>query len=199
MFDIVSNTVAALLTLSIFSFLYKDNPFYRFAEHLFVGVSMGYAIPLAYDMVFIPYVYTPIFLQHKYIILIPTFLGILYLTRFSKNLSWLSRYPIAIFMCSTGMFVPLSMNAQVLVQMRSAMLPIDNINTALIFVGTVTILMYFYFSKSHQGWYGRVSKIGVWYMMIGFGASFGYTVMARISLLIGRIQFLMGDWLGLIK
>ena len=33
---------AALLTLFIFSFLYKDNPFYKFAEHLFVGVSAGY-------------------------------------------------------------------------------------------------------------------------------------------------------------
>ena len=43
MFETISNTVAALLTLSIFSFLYKDNPFYRFAEALLVGVSMGYA------------------------------------------------------------------------------------------------------------------------------------------------------------
>ena len=30
---------SALLTLMIFSFLYKDNPFYKFAEPLFVGVS----------------------------------------------------------------------------------------------------------------------------------------------------------------
>ena len=29
-------------TLSIFSFLYKDNPFYKAAEHLFVGISAGY-------------------------------------------------------------------------------------------------------------------------------------------------------------
>jgi len=35
--------------------------------------------------------------------------------------------------------------------------------------------------------------IGKWYMMVGFGASFGLTVMARISLLIGRIQFLVND------
>jgi len=35
--------------------------------------------------------------------------------------------------------------------------------------------------------------------MIGFGASFGMTVMARISLLIGRIQFLVNDVLGLLK
>jgi len=35
----IGTWVAAFLTLSIFSFLYKDNPFYKFAEHLMVGVS----------------------------------------------------------------------------------------------------------------------------------------------------------------
>jgi hypothetical protein len=35
--------------------------------------------------------------------------------------------------------------------------------------------------------------MGKWFMMVGFGASFGLTVMARISLLIGRIQFLVND------
>jgi hypothetical protein len=34
--------------------------------------------------------------------------------------------------------------------------------------------------------------------MIGFGATFGYNVMGRISLLIGRFQFLFADWLKLI-
>jgi len=38
--------IAAGLTLCVFSFLYKDNPFYKFAEHLFVGVSAGYYIAL---------------------------------------------------------------------------------------------------------------------------------------------------------
>jgi hypothetical protein len=35
--------------------------------------------------------------------------------------------------------------------------------------------------------------------MVTFGASFGYTVMSRMSLLIGRIDFLLHDWLGMIK
>ncbi len=191
--------VAAFLTLCIFSFLYKDNPFYKFAEHLFVGVSMGYSIPLVWELTFIPFVYKPIFVMHNYIMIIPAIIGILFLFRFSRNLNWLSRYPIVFFMVITGMSIPLSMNSQVLVQMRTAMIPFENLNTVLIFIGTVTILMYFYFSKAHSGLYGKVTKIGVWYMMIGFGASFGYTVMARISLLIGRIQFIMGDWLGFIK
>ena len=199
MFEIISNLIAATLTLFIFSFLYKENPFYRFAEHLLVGVSMGYAIPLVYENSFLPYVYYPIFHQHKYILILPAIIGILYIFRFSKNFSWLSRYPIAFFMGIVGMGVPLSMNSSVLVQMRSAMRPMDSINTTLIFIGTVTILLYFYFSKSHKGLYGRFTKIGIWFMMIGFGASFGYTVMARLSLLIGRMQFLLGDFLHLIK
>lgn len=199
MFEIISNTVAAFFTLSIFSFLYKDNPFYRFAEALFVGVSMGFAIPLVYENAFIPYVYTPIFLGHRFSLIIPAFLGILYSFRFSKNLSWLARYPIVFGMGIVGMGVPMSIHSSVLVQMRSAMLPLNTINSALIFIGTVTILLYFFFSKDHKGIYGKVTNVGVWYMMIGFGASFGYTVMARISLLIGRIQFLVGDWLGFIK
>ena len=36
-------------------------------------------------------------------------------------------------------------------------------------------------------------------LMIGFGASFGYTVMARLSLLIGRALFLLQDWLEVLK
>lgn len=36
--------IAAFLTLCIFSYLYRDNPFYRFSEAVFVGVSAGYAM-----------------------------------------------------------------------------------------------------------------------------------------------------------
>jgi uncharacterized membrane protein (Fun14 family) len=42
-----------------------------------------------------------------------------------------------------------------------------------------------------------VSRIGIGFLMVGFGAGYGYTVMSRVSLLIGRFQFLLGDWLGL--
>jgi len=199
MFEMISNWVAAFLTLCIFSFLYKDNPFYKFAEYLFIGVTAGYTIPLTWEMAFIPYVYRPLFLQHKFILLIPAFIGILYIFTFNRKLNWLSRYPIAFGMGMVGMGVPLSMHASVLVQMRGAMIPIENINALLVFIGTITILLYFYFSKAHTGSYGKIVKVGIWYMMIGFGASFGYTVMARISLLIGRVQFLVADVLHIIK
>jgi hypothetical protein len=66
-----------------------------------------------------------------------------------------------------------------------------------IFVGVFTGLIYFFFSKEHRGAFGLGSRVGIWVLMITFGASFGYTVMGRISLLVGRLTFLFEDWLGL--
>ena len=39
-----------------------------------------------------------------------------------------------------------------------------------------------------------MAKIGIYFLMITFGSSFGYTIMARISLLIGRMDFLLFDF-----
>ena len=200
MFELIGLWVGAFFTLCIFSFLYKDNPFYRFAEYLFIGVSMGYAIPLSWNAAMIPYVYRPIFLQQRYELIFPALIGVLYIFTFNRKLNWLSKFPIAFSMGMVGLGVPMSMHVNVLVQMRGAMVPIQDINTFLVWIGTITILLYFFFSKAHTGAYGKVVKVGIWYMMIGFGASFGYTVMARISLLIGRLQFLWIEvWLETLK
>ena len=192
-FELFSNLVGAFFTLCIFSFLYKDNPFYQMSEQLLVGISLGYSVVLTYERAFIPFFVQPIFLKHQWILIIPSIIGIFYLFRFSRKFSWLSRYPIAFSMMGVGASVPLAMHNSILVQMRQAMVPIESINLLLIFIGTISVLLYFFFSKAHSGGYGKFVNIGKWYMMVGFGASFGLTVMARISLLIGRIQFLVND------
>lgn len=198
-FEMMSNLVGAFFTLCIFSFLYKDNPFYQMSEQLLVGISLAYGLVITYNRVFIPYVFQPIVLKHQYMLILPAILGTLYLFRFNRKLSWLSRYPIAFSMMSVGFMIPMSIHAGILVQMRQAMVPIESVNLALIVLGTITVLLYFFFSKAHEGIYGKFVGVGKWYMMIGFGASFGLTVMARISLLIGRIQFLVNDVMGLLK
>ena len=63
----------------------------------------------------------------------------------------------------------------------------------------ITTLSYFFFSREQKGLLRVSANIGVWFIMIGFGASFGNTVMGRISLLIGRVQFLLTDWIHIIK
>ena len=46
--EIMGAWLVVLLTLCIFSFLYKDNPFYKAAEHLYVGISAGFLASLAF-------------------------------------------------------------------------------------------------------------------------------------------------------
>jgi hypothetical protein len=66
----------------------------------------------------------------------------------------------------------------------------------IVVIGVLSTLIYFYFSKEHKGALGVTARVGIWFIMISFGAHFGYTVMGRVSLLIGRVQFLIEDWIG---
>lgn len=198
---------AAFLTLCVFSFLYKDNPFYRFAEHLVVGVSLGYSVVMLYKTSFIPYVWEPLAIRHEWFMILPTLLGLLFLTHLIPKIAWLVRYPISFLMgIGNGIAIPISLQMNILKQISATMvlLPIlgfswELVNNLLIMIGVLCTLIYFYFSKPHVGWWGRLANVGIVYLMVGFGATFGYTVMARLSLLIGRIEFLLNTWLHVAK
>ena len=64
--------------------------------------------------------------------------------------------------------------------------------------GILVCTVYFFFSIEHKGAVGTAARVGIWFLMITFGAGFGYTVMGRIALLSGRLEFLYDDWLWLI-
>ena len=69
-------------------------------------------------------------------------------------------------------------------------------SSVLLLIALLTGLLYFYFSIAHKGAIGRVSRVGVWILMIGFGASFGYTVQGRIALAIARAQDVRGKFMS---
>lgn len=201
-------TAAALMTMFTLSFLYKDNPFYKLAEHLVVGVSAGYFTMLLVVTSLWPKLVDPLKAGNLWYI-IPGILGIMMYFRFSKSRSWVARYPIAIYIgIGTGLSLVVEMQARIIEQLNATigmgttlragtaagtLTTLDTVNSLIILVGIVCGLAYFYFSKEHKGWFGGAANIGIWILMVGFGASFGYTVMARISLFIQRVQFL-GDW-----
>ena len=93
----ISTTIAAALTLCVFSFLYKDNPFYRFAEHLVVGISAGYWVALMYTRVILPNLWQRL-ADGKWWYVLPLLLGLMMWTRLVKRWSWISRYPIALYL-----------------------------------------------------------------------------------------------------
>lgn len=193
----------AFLTLALFSFLFKDNPFYKVAEHIFAGLTAGYQVGLVWDTVILQKLWDPM-LAGKWYLFIPGILGFLMFSRFSSKYSWLSRTSLAFVMGTTsGIFLVSSLHGWVLPQMRGAMMGLggtDGFTSALlaivVVVGVISTLIYFYFSKEHVGLLGGTAKVGIWFIMVSFGAHFGYTVMGRVSLLIGRVQFLVEDWVG---
>jgi len=210
--------LAAFLTLAIYSFLYKDNPIYRFAESLLIGISVGFLLVVTFDTTILPKALEPVgaslvgtlaagarSIPGLIWVLIPVALGLLMFARFVKGLAWLSRIALALYIgFGAGASIPANMQSFILKQIEASIGPFlsvanvwEAINDVIIIVGLVSTLFYFYFSKAHSGNFGRMAKLGTYYLMIFFGATFGYTVMARISLLIGRLSFLLRDWLGL--
>jgi hypothetical protein len=138
--------------------------------------------------------------EKQYILVIPGILGLLMFTRFFPKLSWLSRISLAFVIGNTaGIFLIQQLHGLVIPQVRSTFLSVFTISGAVMVIGVISTLIYFYFSKEHKGILGITANVGIWFIMIAFGASFGYTVMARVSLLIGRFQFLLLDWLHIIK
>ena len=69
--------------------------------------------------------------------------------------------------------------------------PASSLNAIIILVGVSSVLFYFFFSVEHTGPGKVVARTGIMFLMIAFGAAFGYTVMARMSLLIGRLTDLI--------
>lgn len=380
--EILQTWIIAFFTLALFSFLYKDNPIYKVAEHIFAGLSAGYYVGLIWQTVILQKVVDPLVKQGDWLVIIPALLGLLMFARFFSKISYVSRVSLAFVMATTaGITLVAYLHGQVLPQMRSTMianrdevarvadpyklnpglitisdgsqsaqvLPGDEVDTALVqmpvdtlvalsdattgvlapdtstqlvevepveedtllavgpssisvspstldimsgdsvtiagtfrplgedspdlrwyrfgfrlkkpdikreyrladtlkfddpgvtvasqddgsytvtyrtvldqqiaagtydayfevqrhepmwiltfivVVGVLSTLIYFYFSHEHKGALGVTAKVGIWFIMISFGAHFGYTVMGRVSLLIGRVQFLIEDWIG---
>jgi hypothetical protein len=273
--DVIGYWLGIFLTFCVLSFLYKDNPFYKFAEHLFVGISIGYLVSQQYYNVVRPKVAVALSDGH-WLALVPLALLVaLILKALSRRFSWVGRYPIAFTVALlAGLQINAVAQAELGAQLARASANLDaqrvDVNKApadkmvtlpgitpgiaekivayrqehplasidelaqmptltdaersviadnrgtvkgldaqasmdgggrywfgivsnvLLLAGTLASLLYFYFSFAHKGVIGKVSRFGVWVLMIGFGASFGYTVQGRIALAIGRAQDVMG-------
>ena len=195
----IETLVAALFTLAIFSFLYKENPIYRAAEHILVGVSVGYYLVILVDETILSKVVNPLFYDKNLLVLIPALLGVLMFSRLTRTKGWLARIPLALLIgAGAGVSIPAMLSARIMKQMSASMQSLATVSGIVILVGVVSTIAYFYFSREQKGWFAILSRTGTYFLMVFFGATFGYTVMSRVTLLIGRMEFLLTDFLGLV-
>ena len=200
--------VAAGLTLCIFSFLYEDNPFYRLAERLYVGASLGYLLVQVIFQTLIPLGWEPLVgSPRRWELLIPLLLGLLLLCRLHPRAAWLGRWPLALLMgYGAGMAIPSFVASQVFLQVRGTVQPlvrmtgiagrdvVDTSATALwadlsalvVLVGVFSVLASFFLTVERRGPLKHVSRMGRLYLMLGFGASYGLAVQGRLALAYDR-------------
>lgn len=277
--DVVGFWLGIFLTFCILSFLYKDNPFYKLAEHLFIGISIGYIVVLQYtdnlDPKLVDAVQTKSGLGLAARLIAVVLVIMLFTKALSRRFAWLGRYPLAfvvaffaglqvnaVAQAELGAQMGFSAqslaaqktdlntaNAEALTQLpgmspliaekwvaeratrpftsvddalaRPSLTPVERaglgdergdfvgldaraaatkgqtnwfgvLSNILLLLGLLASLVYFYFSVAHTGVVGKVSRVGVWILMIGFGASFGLTVQGRLSLAIGRAYSVLG-------
>ncbi|CAN5690984.1 hypothetical protein BH11MYX1_BH11MYX1_32890 [soil metagenome] len=274
--DVLGAWVGIFLTMAILSFLYGDNPFYKFAEHLFIGISIGYIVVVQFKNNFW------IKLEHPpsaWDVVPALLIAMMFIKLASRKLAWLGRFPLAFVVAlyagqSVTALVGSDLGDQIKTASRSLIVDKIDLNSAppselsqvpgvspavaaklvaeradhpftslddalsrpsltpaeradladergalvgtearatiernqvdwfgvvssvLLLVALLTGLLYFYFSIAHTGAIGRVSRVGVWILMIGFGASFGYTVQGRIALAIARAQDVRGSFVS---
>jgi hypothetical protein len=202
--------VAAILTLAMFSFLYRENVVYRVAEHIMVGAGTGMTVLLALHFVFIPTVYKGIVepetpASAAWTILF-TLLGLLFLAPFVPKLGWLARIPSGIAIgYAAGQALPAAIQARVFPQALSTVQGIGDagsawavINALIVLIGTTSVLVYFMMTVRRGAALNAVSRVGVVFLMVGFGAIYGNMVISRFTILIGRMQFLFRDWLHIL-
>jgi hypothetical protein len=197
--------VSVFFTLAIYSFLYGENPWYRLAEHIYAGVSVGYAVAFNLDYLRDQWVNRWSLdggLMVVYVICI--LIGLLWYARFVKQYFHFYRWTLAIIVgTGIGMALRTVIFTQFLNQIiAQARIPlfvagdmVQTISNILIAIMTPCVLLYFWFTGGTRegGPMDYVRQIARYTIMAGFGSAYGYTVLTRYSLFIGRAQFLLGN------
>lgn len=221
--------LGGLSTLAIYSFLYRENPFYRAFEHMYIGIATGLGLVISLERWLWPKLLQPLlniepetyatppqlvargaeltsevpYNSWLLLYVIPMIFGLGYYTIYSRKYSWISRVVISFTLGYGGGLAFKGFFAEFIPQVVSSFKPLyvpgqwlTSLNNA-VFLGTlVCVMIYFFFSFEHdKPGIRQASAAGRWLMMISFGAFFGATIMARMSLLIERLQFFIEKWI----
>lgn len=203
--SVIQIWLAALFTIWIYSIAFRDNPFFKFAEHTFVGAAAGHSLVYGVDNI-LRYGWAPLTAGNM-LYAIVFILGIVMYMRYHKTYFWVSRVPMALIVgIGIGLTLRTTVTSEFIAQIVStagtkilgldAWLAFSNLLFILI---TLSVVYYFVFTfpRVHGGKLGLISKLAKYGMMASFGYSFANTVLSRFNMIYGRIDFLIYTWLAL--
>lgn len=217
MTDLIGVWVGAILTLIVFSYLLGDSPLFRIAQAIFVGVAVGYGATAAVYLVLAPKLFEPLIADTttNWPLFVPLILGLLLFTKLRASWASLGNLSIAfLFGVGGALAIGGALGGTLLPQLQATVVslsPAQGLDTVfdnlLLVIGTIGAFLSFRFITSAErpsfralsavarGW----GYVGRWFVLIAFGAIFAGTAVSRISILIGRVYYLLHDWLPVVR
>jgi hypothetical protein len=221
--DLIGGIVAFLLTLMVFSYLIGDNPLFRIAVFIFVGVSAGYAASVAWWQVLLPDLLIPLLkgpVMQQAILVVPLILSGLLILKVSPRLTRLGTPSMAFLVgvsaavalggAVTGTLLPQTLATVNAFDVHAAGSPVEAIlngslfNAGFILVGMLASIAYFQFGArtAADGTVRRfalvelVAFIGGVFLAITLGVLFAGVYSAALTAFIERFHF-FGSFLGI--
>ncbi len=210
--------IGAICTLGLYSVLYKENKVFQLFEHLFLGLATGYMVETTWTNVLLPKWWTPFHTKGEWWWAVALLIGCLFYFIYSKKYNWMARLVIGLLLgVGAGQqfqafvndawpqifksFKPMLAHGAIGAANGNNSIPAvswpDAINNLIFMAILLCVMSYFFFSFEQKNVVLKHSaKTGRFLMMFTFGAIFGQTIMARLALLIDRMDFLMNDFGG---
>lgn len=201
---------ASILTIAVLSGFFRDNRLFHFAQSVFIGVTVGYFSCVWLITLIGPSIDEAV--NGNLIILVPVIAGLLlFLPRKVRlRYSALAEFPAAsIVVLYIAIAIPLYFEKYIFEMIAASVMPLvvtdesggiiwmDTLSAWISITGTVSVLWFFAvrFYKPHD--IHRFSgEAGRFYILVALGCTFGYTLLSKTVLLLGRFDFIFVELLG---
>ena len=210
--EIISALVGLILTLMVFSYLIGDNPLFRIAVYLFIGVASGYAATVVWHYVLIPKLFQSLSALNA-LSIVPLVFGISLLAKLSPRFSWVGNFAMAVLVgVGAAAAVGGALLGTLMPQVQASIDAFDFrsaggganailklVEGGVMFLGTVFTLASFHFSAGRAAdgtpkrnpliegiaWVGRI------FIAITLGVLFAGVYMAALTAMIERLSFVI--------
>ncbi len=196
--------VAAAATIVVLGGLLGERRAFGWSQHLLAGLTTGFLALLAITEVVVPRLVEPLVAD-------PTgrpelWLGLV-VVAVAAGTPWLPRpiagIPIGITIAALAAFAfggaiigTLLPQVASTIAVREPTLLETGLAAAAAVV-TVFVVLSFLHGTPRGQIGGAAARIGRWFLLAGLGGWLGYLILSRLVLLVDRIGFLLGDWLGI--
>jgi hypothetical protein len=199
--------IGALLTLAVWSYAVGERRIFALLQHLLAGLATGYLLLLAIHDVLVPRLISPLLQSpgEQLVVLLPA----LALVGVLAAASWLPRRATtpatAVLIGATAAFALGGAVVGTILPQMTAALPTDAaggpgvLGEALSLGITILVLSAFLRGSRKGQLVAQAAIVGRWLLVGGIGGWLGFLLVSRLSLLVDRIAFILGDWLTVLR